>query len=103
MVGSVVEANPIIANQESSRHDVAMRSQCQPTGPVGIGQAERFPSQAPHEVILDRCQDYQDTTKQYRCNGSGKSSCFSHAIIESEFIARIYSSPPRHDALKISW
>src|SRR5438477_12684614 len=80
MVGSVVEANPIIANQESSRHDVAMRSQCQSTGPVGIGQAERFPSQAPHEVILDKCQDYQDPSKQYRANGSGKSGCFSHAM-----------------------
>jgi len=90
-------------DQEASRHDVAMRSQGQSTGPVGIGQAERFPSQAPHEVILDKCQDYQDTTKQYRSNRSGKSGCFSHAIIESAFIARIYLSPPRHDALKISW
>src|SRR5213596_751336 len=30
-------------------------------------------------------------------NGSGKSGCFSHAIIESAFIARIYSSPPRSE------
>jgi|ERR1044071_8506354 hypothetical protein len=41
--------------------------------------------------------------REYRAKGSGKSGCFSHAIIESEFIARIYSSPPSPGALKKSW
>src|SRR5438034_1022767 len=82
-----------------------MRSQRQSAGPDDIREAERFPSQTPHEVILDQCQDYQDTTKQYRANGSGESGCFSHAIsvMESAFITRIYPSLPGPDALKISW
>src|SRR5437016_10292536 len=41
--------------------------------------------------------------REYRANGSGKSGCFSHAIIESALIPQAYSSPPRPGTLKKSW
>jgi len=65
---------------ECSRHYVALRSSASPLGQSVFDKAERF-HPAPHEVILDKCQDDQDSTKvPGRPTFAARAAYFSHAI-----------------------